>query len=777
MTSVIDYLRDHFKAALTTTFGDDLAETDPLLVPATNPKFGDYQSNVAMGLAKRLQQPPRTIAEQLIQNLKLDETCEQPELAGPGFINLRLKPDFLFEQLQAMQTDERLSMPVVKQPQRVIVDFSSPNIAKEMHVGHLRSTIIGDSIARTLEFLGHDVLRLNHVGDWGTQFGMLITYLREAYPDALTTADALDLGDLVNFYKQAKQRFDEDMAFREAARQEVVRLQSGEPDSLSAWQLLCDQSRREFQTIYDRLDVEIAERGESFYNPLLADVVQDLAATGLLVEDGRAQCVFLEGFTNKDGQPLPLIVQKSDGGYNYATTDLAAIRFRINQDEAQRIIYVTDAGQANHFTQVIQVARRSGWIPEQIELVHVPFGLVQGEDGKKLKTRSGETIRLRDLLDEAVKRAEADIRQRLAAENREESEDFIQEVARVVGISAVKYADLSQNRTSNYIFSYDKMLALQGNTAPYLLYAYVRVQGISRKGQINFEALREQSDGSGVVDHVSEAQEPNSTANPKTLQAIAAPSVLTKVVSSDSQQSDSQQTVIQPKSFQAAKDEIDWPRFLTAGAIAFTTFVALKVIVAVLGTLASLPLVPQVFQLIGLVISTRFAVNHVLFARDRQQLGQRLAARWDALRLSQQCQPVVHQENQIDANAQISATTVPSSYTLNLAEADAAQPEAVAMSESAVTHTYLSKPEELALAKHLLQLEETLVVVERELLPNRLCQYLFELSQKFNQFYDRCPILQAQGTQRETRLMLSDLTARTLKLGLSLLGIPVLERM
>jgi arginyl-tRNA synthetase len=470
----------------------------------------------------------------------------------------------------------------------VIVDFSSPNIAKEMHVGHLRSTIIGDCMAQIFEFRGHDVLRLNHVGDWGTQFGMLIAYLREVYPEALTKSDALDLGDLVTFYRKAKQRFDADEAFQQTARQEVVKLQAGAEDTRRAWELLCEQSRREFQVIYDLLNVRLIERGESFYNPLLPDVVKDLEQSGLLVEDAGAKCVFLEGFTNKEGKSLPLIVQKSDGGYNYATTDLAALRYRIEQDGAEEIIYVTDAGQAAHFTQVFQVAQRAGWIPESVKLVHVPFGLVLGEDGKKLKTRSGETVRLRDLLDEAIARAGADLESRLKEEGRQETEEFKTHVAKVVGISAVKYADLSQNRTSNYVFSFDKMLALQGNTAPYMLYAYARIQGISRKGGINFEQLGD---------------------NVKVL---------------------------------------------------------------------------------------------------------------------------------------------------------------------------LQHETELTLAKHLLKLSEAISEVQQDLLPNRLCEYLFQLSQKFNLFYDRdhgVPVLSAEEPQRTSRLVLCDLTARTLKLGLSLLGISVLERM
>ncbi len=489
MNSIIEQLTIKFTQALAAAFGSDLAGVDPMVVPASNPRFGDYQSNIALSLSKQLGQPPRVIAEKLLDYLDVIGICQTPTIAGPGFINLTLEPTYLEAQLRDIQTDSRLGVQPTKTPQRIIVDFSSPNIAKEMHVGHLRSTIIGDSIARILEFRGHNVLRLNHVGDWGTQFGMLIAYLREAYPEALTTSNALDLGDLVTFYRKAKQRFDADEEFQATARQEVVKLQAGEEGSRRAWLLLCEQSRREFQVIYELLDIKLTERGESFYNPLLPAVVEDLAQVGLLVEDAGAKCVFLEGFTNKAGEPLPLIVQKSDGGYNYAATDLAAIRYRIQQDGVERIIYVTDAGQANHFAQVFQVARRAGWLTDEVKVVHVPFGLVQGEDGKKLKTRSGETVRLRDLLDEAIARTGADLESRLKDEGREETEEFKAHVAEVVGISAVKYADLSQNRTSNYIFSFDKMLALQGNTAPYMLYAYVRIQGISRKGDIDFEQL------------------------------------------------------------------------------------------------------------------------------------------------------------------------------------------------------------------------------------------------------------------------------------------------
>ena len=584
MKSLRELLENTVQDALLAAFGDELADTDPLVAATNNPKFGDYQSNVALSLPKKLKQSPRAIAEKIVEHLPVNDIWETPQIAGPGFINFTIKPTYLATLLNEIRTDRNLGIEKVQPASKIVVDFSSPNIAKEMHVGHLRSTIIGDCIARVLEFRGYDVLRLNHVGDWGTQFGMLIAYLREAYPEALTTANALDIGDLVSLYKKAKIRFDEDKEFKETARTEVVNLQAGAEDSRHAWGLLCDQSRREFQVIYDLLDINLTERGESFYNPFLSDVISKLEEQGLLEEDAGAKCVFLEGFTNKNGDPLPLIVQTTDGGFNYATTDLAAIKYRVEKDHATRIVYVTDSGQSNHFAGVFQVARKSGLLPKNVEAVHVPFGLVLGEDGKRLKTRSGETIKLKELLDEAVLRARQDLEARLEEEGRSETTEFIDRVAQVVGISAVKYADLSQNRTTDYKFSYQKMLALKGNTAPYLLYAYVRPQGISRKGNIDFTKLES-----------------------------------TKIV--------------------------------------------------------------------------------------------------------------------------------------------------------------LSEEAELILAKHILQLSEIILEVEKDLLPNRLCQYLFELSQKFNQFYDRYSILNAVEPQRTSRLILTDLTARTLKLGLSLLGIPVLERM
>lgn len=590
MLRIAQALDTQLRGAMQRAFPEVDALLDPQLAAASKPEFGDFQANGALPLAKPLKQAPRQIAAAIVMALQADSAftalCLEPQIAGPGFINLTIRPERLAAELASRMGDQRLGVPAVENAAPVVVDFSSPNIAKEMHVGHLRSTIIGDSLARVLEFRGHRVLRLNHVGDWGTQFGMLITHLKQVAPETLNRADAVDLGDLVAFYREAKKRFDDDEAFQTTSREEVVKLQGGDPVSLKAWGLLCDQSRREFQAIYDRLDIRLSERGESFYNPYLASVLIGLKEAGLLVTDDGAECVFLEGVNGKDGKPLPVIVRKSDGGFNYATTDLAAIRYRFAQnpdgDGACRVIYVTDAGQANHFAGVFQVAKRANWIPEEGRLEHVPFGLVLGEDGKKLKTRSGDTVRLRDLLDEAVERAEADLRRRLKEEERKEDESFIKHVSGTVGLAAVKYADLSQNRITNYQFSFDRMLALQGNTAPYLLYALVRIAGIARKGG-DLEA--------------------------------------------------------------------------EAGMLQF------------------------------------------------------------------------------------------------------------------------SEPQEWSLVRELLKFDAVIAEVEEELLPNRLCSYLFELSQVFNRFYDQIPVLKAEGQSLPSRLALCRLTADTLKSGLGLLGIATLERM
>ncbi len=576
--------------------GNSCLSIDPQLVSASKPEFGDFQANCALSLAKKMKRSPRDIANAIVEQLEEDddflEICEIPKIAGPGFINLTIRNECLIKELKDRLGDDRLGVPhnVVNkgkdQASSVVVDFSSPNIAKEMHVGHLRSTIIGDCLSRVLEFLGHSVVRVNHVGDWGTQFGMLITHLNEVSPQALHKADSVDLGDLVAFYREAKKRFDDDEHFRTKSRHEVVKLQGGDLLALKAWQLLCDQSRREFQKIYDRLNISIHERGESFYNPYLKSVVDELTTKHLVVTDQGAKCVFLQEKSQDSRKAPPVIVQKKDGGFNYATTDLAALRYRFKQtpegDGATRVIYVTDAGQANHFDGVFQVAQRANWIPEQGRVQHVPFGLVLGDDGKKLKTRSGETVRLCDLLDEAVDRAKIDLCRRLNEEGREEDQAFINKVSTTVGLASVKYADLSQNRITNYQFSFDRMLSLQGNTAPYLLYACVRISGIARKG--------------GDLE--------------------------------------------------------------TTG--------------------------------------------------DNLSFCERYE--WD-------------------------------------------------------------------LVRQILKFDEIIIQVEEELLPNRLCNYLFELSQVFNRFYDQVPVLKAEQPFRNSRLVLCRLTAETLRLGLGLLGIPTLDRM
>jgi len=564
-----------------------------IVVQSSKEDFGDYQSNIGLILSKLFKQNPREIAAEFIDILyskqNIESICEILEVAGPGFINIKLKYRIYINHLKSNLNSQKIGIPETNSiNKKIIIDFSSPNIAKEMHVGHLRSTIIGDTISRIFELRGYDVLRLNHVGDWGTQFGMLITHLKDIYPDSINDLKNINLGDLVKFYKTAKKRFDNEVDFQQKSREEVVKLQKGDKSSLFAWRILCEESRKEFKEIYKLLNIKIEERGESFYNPYLKAVVDDLNNKGILVEDGGAKCVFLEGMTNKQGNQLPLIIQKKDGGFNYATTDLAAIRYRFNDtsqgDGARRIIYVTDQGQSNHFQGVFQVAAKANWIPKNGKLDHVPFGLVQGIDGKKLKTREGETIKLKDLLYEAIIRARNDLQKRLIKDGKNEDEEFINKTAKVIGISAVKYADLSQNRITNYQFSFDKMLALNGNTAPYLLYTLVRISGINRKNK----------------------KKSNSYKN----------------------------------------------------------------------------------------------INY--------------------------------------------------SFSDDL---------------------------ELKLLKKLLKLDETIISIEKDLLPNRLCSYLFELCQIFNRFYDKLPILKAEEEKMISRLALCLLTEKTLKLSLGLLGIETLEKM
>ncbi len=568
-----------------------------LVNQASKEEFGDYQCNICLVLSKIYKKNPKEIAISFVQTLKknkkISNLCEDLEIAGPGFINIKLKNNILIQEIKSNIKCPRAGVPLSHNnnshaQKKVIVDFSSPNIAKEMHVGHLRSTIIGDSISKIFELRGYIVLRLNHIGDWGTQFGMLITQLKDLYSNNLKGIDTIKISDLVEFYKDSKKRFDNEIEFQNRSREEVVKLQNGDKESIGAWKLLCNQSRKEFNEIYKTLNIKIKERGESFYNPFLKLIIEDLNYKKILVEDQGAKCVFLDGMTNKEGNPLPLIIQKKDGGFNYATTDLAALKYRFNKepdgDNANRIIYVTDHGQSNHFTGVFQVAKRANWIPEDCEVNHVPFGLVQGIDGKKLKTREGETIKLKDLLSESIKRAKEDLLKRLEDENRYETDEFILNTSKVIGIGAVKYADLSQNRITNYQFSFEKMLSLNGNTAPYLLYTLVRISGINRKNNMTEDTVNSES---------------------------------------------------------------------------------------------------------------------ITYSHDLE---------WK-------------------------------------------------------------------LIKKLLKFDEVIISIEKDLMPNRLCNYLFELCQTFNRFYDQLPILKGKMNTKISRLKLCSLTEKTLKLSLELLGINTLERM
>ena len=482
--NILNLIKKLFKQALENSYGS-LASSEIIdITQSMQPSFGHYQCNSAMRLAKVLKKKPRDIAQTLVDNLpkNSDEqlVIEKVEIAGPGFINVWLDISFLQNSIQGILSDVRGGIPPLDKKQKVVVDFSSPNIAKEMHVGHLRSTIIGDAIARLFEFLGHDVLRLNHLGDWGTSFGMLIAYLKRHQQSVLIGRYKANLSELVQWYREAKQCFDQEPIFKKYSQLEVVALQGGNPEALKAWEIICKVSQTAYREVYDLLDVDLIDRGESFYNPYLSQIVEELSELGLIKSSNGAKCVFIEGFLNREGDPLPLIVQKSDGAYNYATTDLAAIKHRVKEEKADRIIYVTDAGQALHFSMVFETAKSAGfYLANQVKLDHVTFGLVLRSDGKKFRTRSGETERLIDVLRHAISRAEEILKQKGGDDGQEVSTDL----ARALGINAIKYADLSSHRTSDYVFSYDKMLSFEGNTAAFLMYAYVRISGIKRKLQ------------------------------------------------------------------------------------------------------------------------------------------------------------------------------------------------------------------------------------------------------------------------------------------------------
>jgi arginyl-tRNA synthetase len=597
MKAVIQIISERISKAIEKATG--LKDVAAIITPATDPKFGDYQSNNALALAKQLKTNPSQLAEKIITNLQIDDICEKPEIAGAGFINLKLKPEFIAKNLLNINSDkDNLGIEKTKKAETVVVDFSGPNIAKQMHVGHLRSTIIGDCICRMLEFAGHKVIRQNHIGDWGTQFGMLICQFYRKYGDRLKnsgiTVRDISIPNMEVFYQEAKELFDTNPDFASESRNYVVRLQSGDRKIWGIWRHIKDQSIHHYQDIYWRLHVSLEEKhvqGESFYKDMLADVVKELQqkkdSQGKPVaklSDG-AICVFPEGFKAKDGAPLPFIIQKSDGAYLYATTDLAALRYRINELKADRTIYVTDARQKLHFEMLFAVAKMTGWA-KNTQLQHITFGSVLGEDGKPLKTRTGENVKLKELLDEAVKKAKAVVEEK----NPELPADEKEKIANAVGIGAVKYADYSNNRTSDYVFSFDKMLAMDGNTAPYMQYAYARVKSIGRKGQ----------------------------------------------------------------------------------------------------------------------------------------------------------------ERGIDVEKELKS----------------------------VKELYLNEPAEFELAKHLIRYSEAFNSTLADLRPNFLTGYLYELAQKFSVFYTNCPVLDAGPDKRPIRLLLCDLTAKTIKHGLSnLLGIHVVEQM
>ena len=455
------------------------AKDSPAVIkPSGRPEFGDYQANGVMGAAKKLKMNPRELATKVVDALAIDDLADKIEIAGPGFINIHLSNEWLSQQADSTLKSERLNIAVKEAPQNIVIDYSGPNLAKEMHVGHLRSTIIGDTIARTLGFLGHNVIPQNHVGDWGTQFGMLLAHMNSI----LESGDevSMQLSDLESFYRAAKTRFDDEEGFAETAREYVVRLQSGDEECYALWQQFIDVSLQHCDAVYERLSVLLTRddvKPESSYNDDLPKVVADLDKAGLLKEDNGAQCVFLEEFKGKDDTILPTIVQKSDGGYLYATSDLAALRYRHSTLKADRMLYLVDARQSTHLAQVFAISKKAGFVPESTSLEHMAFGTMMGKDGKPFKTRTGGVVKLVDLLDEAEQRA-FDL---VTEKNPDLDEESRRKIATFVGMGAVKYADLSKNRTSDYIFNWDTMLSFEGNTAPYLQYAHARIQSIFAK--------------------------------------------------------------------------------------------------------------------------------------------------------------------------------------------------------------------------------------------------------------------------------------------------------
>jgi len=574
-------LKQHLESIIAERISEvsGLPESKALINYAREAKFGDYQANGIMGVAKQLKTNPRELGEKVIAELDLSGLADKVELAGPGPINIFISPQYLTGQMNTLRTAEHLVEPLPER-QNVVVDYSSPNLAKEMHVGHLRGTIIGDALARIFEYLGQKVIRQNHFGDWGTQFGMLITQMQDM--EQLDENQLKnELADLESFYRTAKERFDSDPEFAKTSRDNVVKLQAGDSTCLSLWKTFIKISVEHCQALYEKLGITLSLddiKAESFYNEKLAGIISQLDEAGLLTESDGARCVFLDEFKNKDGESLPTIVQKSDGGYLYATTDLAAIQYRSQDLQASRVLYVVDARQSLHFQQVFKVAELAGFKQDKCSLEHLSYGTMMGSDGKPFKTRTGGTVKLMDLMEEGVSRA-FDL---VTEKNPDLDENERRDIAGVVGIAAIKYFELSKNRNSDYIFDWDTMLSFEGNTAPYLLYAYARIRSIFRKEDI------------------------------------------------------------------ASTDN----------------------------------------------------------------------------------------------------------YDISIIE-----------------------PEEQSLALKLLQFSETVEQVAEDCFPNQLCLYLYELAGIYMRFYEACPVLKAEPGIRESRLGLSDLTARTIKQGLSLLGIDTLEKM
>ncbi|XP_077984935.1 arginine--tRNA ligase, cytoplasmic-like isoform X2 [Glandiceps talaboti] len=499
MPSLVKILNEIFETAIKKAVPE--MENPPITITqSTGERFGDYQCNSAMNISqflksKDIKKNPREVADAIVKSLPESAVIEKTEIAGPGFINIYLKKSFVGKTLNDLLV-KGVRPPPVGKKLRYVVDLSSPNIAKEMHVGHLRSTIIGDSICRLLEYLGHDVLRLNHVGDWGTQFGMLIANLTDKFPNYLEVSPPI--GDLQAFYKDSKVRFDQDEDFKRRAYQYVVKLQGGEPNVRKAWNLICEESRKEFQKIYDALDIKLIERGESFYNDMMPGIVKQLEDGNHIKLDEGRKVMFVPG------TDVPMTVVKSDGGFTYDTSDLAAINHRLKEEKADGILYVVDAGQALHFKQIFAAAEKAGWYdPSAVRVEHIGFGVVLGEDKKKFKTRSGATIRLVDLLEEGLKRSE----QKLKDKERDKhlTPEELKAAQESVAFGCIKYSDLSHNRVNDYVFSFDKMLDDKGNTAAYLLYAYTRIRSIARLAKIDRETLKKEAETTPIaLDHPKE---------------------------------------------------------------------------------------------------------------------------------------------------------------------------------------------------------------------------------------------------------------------------------